>query len=565
MKQLNQTFRSRAHQLVLQIIEDKAENKPYLLLDALFDREFKGSLDHYPNFKQDWLFPYFAEAKKASGAPFAGIDNQSEQIFFLNQLKSQIRHLTYNFKKLDLIFPKQINAPANAPTAQPDFHYSTMEKNLVLIGLVLPVLHSLEQKEINKVSAAQGQTTTSQTSEQANPYESLDKELLVQGMNGEFNQIITYNDLQKLYIQVQEMRSNGVDQAQIIQFLRAELQAKGIRTTENGEIIPFISGLQSQETSDSGEESLSIDQAFALMDQRMGLKVQQSIMIASKGNLSLPAVDINYFKNNGETLVLGGVDVFFDSSGRLSSENIPGNNFLMFFRDANGDLALVSGNKQSYRNENKTDYGFLISRDGDQIHENDPGFALADEDLDQTELPLATLLENKGQPEQFSPENIPQTIVIAKPKSNRASLQQANAPITNSETEIDGEVQMPVNQSGLSYIPIKFKPLTGPLDIPRSNNPQQVTVTEKTSIKLPPSGSKITQPLARAPQPNQTQTTPARTNSQTTTQQPPRRKLSPTAQADSAPSKTPNFMLRSLVTQGATVSGVLGSIITFLS
>jgi hypothetical protein len=560
MKQFNQKFRSRTHHLVLQIIEDKAEQKPYQLLDALFDKEYHGSLDNYPNFKQDWLFPYFAEAKKASGEPFAGLDNQLEQIAFLNQLKTQIRRVTYNFKNLEYIFPKELKSTDSA-SGQPDYQYSAMEKNLVLIGLVLPVLHSFEQKTVDNLSVVDGKATTS--SEQSNPYQSLDQQLLVQGLSGEFDKTVSYGDLQKLYTAVQGMRANGVSEDKITQFLRTELGNKGIRTTENGQIIPLLSGLQSSETAEDLDESLSIEQAFALLDQRLGLKIQQSIVISSKGNLSLPAFDINFFKNNGEVLSLNGVDVFFDASGRLSSENLPGNNFVMFFRDQNGDMAMVSGNKQAYRNENQTDYDFLISLNTNQIHENDAGFALAEQDLNQTELPLQVLLKQKSQTGQYSPENPPQALIIPKPSTSNPPSNAASNKGAPLEHELEGEVTLPVQKTGVSSIPVKFKPLSGPfVTSPVPSQTQQTKIIQKTKVILPPSGSKIQQPMAKSSQP---QTTP--TGGQPAQNQPinqPRRTQRTVAQQPS-PQKTPNFMLRSLITQGAAVSGILGSVITFLS
>lgn len=560
MKQFNQKFRSRTHQLVLQIIEDKAEQKPYPLLDALFDKEFKGSLDNYPNFKQDWLFPYFAEAKKAGGMPFAGLDNQTEQISFLNQLKTQIRRVTYNFKNLQYIFPKPIRT-ADSADGSPDYQYSAMEKNLVLIGVVLPILHSFEQKAVDNLAAAEGQNPATTNSEQANPYQSLDQQLLVQGMSGEFDKVISYSDLQKLYTTVQGMRANNLSEDQIIQYLRSELGNRGIRTTETGQIIPLLSGLQSADTAETNEESLSIEQAFALLDQRMGLKIQQSILISSKGNLSLPAFDISFFKNNGEVLALNGVDVFFDASGRLSSEAMPGNNFVMFFRDQNGDVALVSGNKQSYRNEDQTDFDFLISRDANKIYENDAGFDLAQEELDETELPLQTLLKKKNQTGEFSPEPTPQTINVPKPTNNINQTQGATASTKPQDQELAGEVTVPVKTAGVSAIPIIFKPLVGPLPATSGPQTQKTTIIEKTKMVLPPTGSKIQPPLAKSSQPQTTADGGQPNQNQPVNR--PRRSQNTNVQ-QSAP-QTSSFMIRSLITQGAAVSGVLGSIITFLS
>jgi len=358
---------------------------------AILNRNLPGGVEGAPGYVGNWLIEYFGTdmEKSAQGVPFIGANRRADQIFFLNQIRAQIKALTYDFQHLEYLLPDEKSTPGAEPgsTATKEFIFGENQSYLIYLGVTRPILAAFEQRDIAKiqtnekaVQTGQGQTDNGdRTAAYQNPFQNLGNAILVKGLNGEFDRVLTFDLLKDLLNEISLRRKSGVAESEIIKYIQQTLLNENIFVNALGQVELFMASSTDPKSDESAANSkarnlFSLDELPKLFNLRLGSDVQQKLFIQSGGQLSLAHGQVSVSQNgvaaefNGGTVTLDG----------------PGNNFIFFTSDAEGSTAQVTAPVGDIRAGDPANFTFNVAVGSNRI--SLPGTPVR---INSTELPRA--------------------------------------------------------------------------------------------------------------------------------------------------------------------------------
>ncbi len=342
--------------------------------------------------------------------PFS--NSPTDQAFFFDQLHQQLRFCTYNFQRLDRLRPGF--AGGEKDQGQPVF--DVFQKELLLNGLVKPLLHSVEQREIALLEAGRKKTGPTST-EPVNPYQGLGEQILVRGSSGEFDTVLSHAELAELAGQKAELRQQGLKGEQLAAMLREYVSRRfpglAVALSATGRVETLISPkaldrravhadiATTKSTSASTHRTFS--QLLQILNQRQARQLQYTALSASDYALSIPAGPFQV-AGDGFSAILSGTGVHLDKSGQ-------GSNAVFFVQDGQGVAARVVIDSVKDRLNDHPTMHFSIYPKPDQDSPANPQLKLAPTDIAQLRTPLLALYKKLQEAQEYqvsSDQRLPQ-------------------------------------------------------------------------------------------------------------------------------------------------------------
>lgn len=325
-----------------------------------------------------------------------------DQAFFFDQLHQQLRFCTYNFQRLDRLRPGF--AEGEKDQGLPVF--DVFQKELLVNGLVKPLLHSVEQREIALLESGRKKTGPTST-EPVNPYQGLGEQILVRGISGEFDVVLSHAELAELAGQEAEFRKEGLEGEQLAAMLREYVSRRfpglAVALSATGHVETLISpeALDDQiirldnsaPESTSAPTDISFTQILPSLNQRQARQLQYATLAASNYNLSLPAGGFQV-AGDGFSATLSGSGVRLDKSGQ-------GSNAVLFVLDSQGVAARLEIDVDKYRLKDGAIMHFSIYQKPDQDSPANPKLKLAPEDMAQLRTPLLALYKKLQEAKEY--------------------------------------------------------------------------------------------------------------------------------------------------------------------
>ncbi len=307
--------------------------------------------------------------------PFS--DSPKDQEFFFEQLRQQFRICTYNLDRMDYLRPTFADDKAEQPA------FSTDQENLLFRGVVQPFLHSLEQREIDNLEKQKGGKPSKDDTN--NPYKGLGQKLLVKGQSGQFDTVLTYDQLVEITKEQSEIAKKGLFPGdtvkQLREFLAKRFPELHIYIDDQGNITTFQStmGIGANGQLVKGKTTMSFTEALHEMKLRQGHELQYQAIIASKGMLSLSGT--NFKVGNASQ---NGYDIGLNEVG----ENT---NAIFFVTDRQGVLARIVINTTKQRLGDPVDYQVSIYQSPAVDDPAAPKFSVDQANPDKFQTPLLAL------------------------------------------------------------------------------------------------------------------------------------------------------------------------------
>ena len=316
-------------------------------------------------------------------------DSPENQAFFFDTLRSQVKVATYNFDKMEYLRP-DFDEKATDPS------FNANQLALLLRGIIYPLVYSVEQKTIKELEKKNTPAADDTKADQANPYDQLGEKLLVQGESGEFDVVLTYDQLAEIAEQEKQLRSNqSLDPSKIAQLLKEYIQKRfpdlHLKLTADGKIITFLSAsgfsaggnLQDKDAKNNlsylppaNPNGQSFTELLKEMKLRQGKKLQYDAIISSDYKVGIP---------------VGNFAVENSNLNGLSVEVVQGSTVIFFIVDQKGVPAKVTVDLDAYRNEGKSDYHLSIYDKSDLDAPNNKKLTLKKPQLPELKKPLLVL------------------------------------------------------------------------------------------------------------------------------------------------------------------------------
>lgn len=495
-------------------------------------------------------------------------DSVDDQAFFFDQFRSQVKFCTFGYDRLDFLRPTFTDDKATAPTFNAD------QSALLVRGVVFPLLHSLEQREIALIEQKKTGKAVATEEDNENPYNQLADKVLVKGVSGQFDTVLTYAQIEEIAGQEDQLRKQGLPQEQVVKLLQEYITKRfpelNLYLSPEGKIITFLSsvgisasGLEPVKPGAPavpGQSVAPIDGAISFVELtkemkfRQARKLQYKALIAAKGNLSFSTANFQVASAAGP-VTINGLTVQLDQAGQ-------GSNAVFFLADRQGVMAKVIVDTASYRINGKPDFHFSMY---DKPEEDSPGshkMKVKHDDLPRLNIPLKALYNQLQQSGEFSPT--PDKFVILKP------VTAVNVPIVPPSLNASGMVPPPLlpgqmpNEGSFSMAPKPKLPTSAkkPLEMMGPGEPlplgaQGGPVVEQKFVMPKLSASKVPLP----PQPKAKTEVPGEIEQ-------PKPGVQPKIQASGSPkpavsggiSKGKSIWSKVALVGGATAAPILGTI-----
>lgn len=424
--------------------------------------------------------------------PFS--DSPKDQEFFFEQLRQEFRACTYNLDRMDYLRPTFADDKAEQPT------FNTDQENLLFHGVVQPILHSLEQREIDNLEKQKGGKPAKD--ETNNAYKGLGQKILVKGTSGQFDTVLTYDQLVEITKAQSDIAKSGLFPGDAVKQLRDFLAKRfpelHIYIDDQGNITTFQSamGIGANGELVKGKTTMSFTEVLHEMKLRQGRELQYQAIIASKGTLALSGTNFKV----GNTSQNG-----YDMGLNEVGDNT---NAVFFVTDRQGVSARIVINTTKQRLGDPVDYQVSIYQNPAVDDLSAPKFSVAQSKPEKFQTPLLALY---GQAKAVGSYDIAGAEI--KPKlpgdSPKAPEYSPKPEVVSGEVEIPedtiiGSSPQPLVPKAIGFKPVsiegtpKFKFEIKPkvkLNPPAKISPQPSDIPVEGQAELPP------QPLKRPPLP----------------------------------------------------------------
>lgn len=402
---LDQQFILKYTLLIREVLADEARyvsrNDQSLknIHNYLFSRNISTPFAEIPEMDRQIFRKYFYENAGAGNpreeVPFSG--SPLEQAAFFDSLRRQVGLCTYNFERMDFLRPSYGDEKATEPV------FNQYQQNLLLKGVVYPLLHGLEQGQIAGLEqSAQSQPAgETQTGGQVNgnPYRGLGEKMLVQGLSGQFDTVLTYAQLEAIAGQEDLLRKQALPQEQIVlqlrEFINKSYPGLQIYLTAEGKIVPFLRGVGVSATAMPAQAgAIGFAEALAEMKIRQGRTLQYEAIIASQGTLGLTPWNFQIVDSAGVVSAMDGLSMGLDQEGQ-------GNRIVGFVADRQGVSAKLVADTGEYRVSGKVQLHFTIYQTPDKDSPDNPKLRLERTELPRLQLPLLALYQQLQEAGEF--------------------------------------------------------------------------------------------------------------------------------------------------------------------
>ncbi len=390
--------------LVNEVLKDEARyyrraNTDFAELhDQFFNKVKENNFASLPEETRKKFRKYFYEGSDLTtprqDVPFTGSEEQ--QAFFFDSLRMQVRHCTFGLDEMRFLIPSFSDEKATEPS------FSNAQSELLRRGLVFPIMQGLEQREISLIEKKKtgGEQLAEREPANANPYQSAGDKILVQSESGEFDSILTYDQLLIL-------AGFKGDLEKIKEYLRAN--GLNIKLDENGNVFTYLGslGISAYDIPGNGpagqdiqsNASFSFSQLLGEMKARQGRANQYKSLIAGKGTLSLSQNNFTYTDAAGAEVPLNGLSLKIDQGGNGSN--------VVFVLTDNGDRegrnstsTLVELNVDDDRAGQNPQEKLTFYENPQEKSPTGPTMAIAPADP-RLQIPLRQLYEQVSQPPQY--------------------------------------------------------------------------------------------------------------------------------------------------------------------
>lgn len=398
--QIDQQFIQKYTLLVREVLSDEAmyvsRNDQHFqkLHNYLFNKTVETPFANIPETDKELFKKYFylgaTSGQPRQDVPFA--DSAQDQANFFDQFRSQVKTCTYNFSRLDFLRPSFADEKAPTPT------FNDYQENLLLRGVVYPLLHNLEQNEISELERQKtGRASTDQekAAAAANPYQNLGNKILVQGTSGQFDTVLTYAQLEEIAGEEDILRKRGLVGEPMIALLREYIAKRypdlHIYISADGKVIPFLRGAGISASGMpvvAGGNTMTFAGMLGEMKIRLGRKMQYDAISAGKGTLGLSPVSYQVVDSAGIVTNMNGLTMGLDQEGQ-------GNNTIFFVADNQGVGAKVIVNTGKDRVEGTPGFNFSIYLSPDRDLASNPKIRLEKPELPLLQTPLLALYQER--------------------------------------------------------------------------------------------------------------------------------------------------------------------------
>ncbi len=435
VNQIDQQFIQKLNLLTKEVLRDEAkfysrnDQRFSVLHNRIFSKTNQTGFAGLPEEDRKKFKKYFyideTGTTPRQDVPFAS--SPEEQAFFFDQFRNQVRACTYNFERMDFLKPNF----SDEKDQEPDFNGA--QTDLLLRGVIYPLVHGLEQREISLVE--QRKTAVAATPEagsaRTNPYEGLGDKILVKGISGEFDAVLTFDQLQEISDMEKEIRKKGLPEDQVVRLLKEYVQGRfpQLYLDEQGKITTFLGAEGISATALEKQKGLnlqirSVGELLTEMKARQGRKLQYQAINAGNGTLGFSAATLplaggalgyapSLFQVNlgsGESTLLEGMSMSVTAGGEQ--------NAVFFLTDNQGATARISADVTEDRISGNENLGISIYDNPEKDDPNNPKIVLAQEDLPLLSIPLRPLYQRLQQTGQYRPDQ-GKTVIMKIPADTK--------------------------------------------------------------------------------------------------------------------------------------------------
>lgn len=441
-KSIDQQFVKKVQNLVQEVLSDEArfvsrnEQSLVTLHNHVFSKASEMPFKNMEEKDQAFFKKYFYLNNNINTPrqDVAFTDSIDEQAFFFDQFRRQVKFCTFGYDRLDFLRPTFSDEKAVTPTFNAD------QSVLLVRGVVLPLLHSVEQREIALLEQKKSGKVAEDADQNAeNPYNQLADKVLVKSNSGQFDAVLTYAQLEEIASQEDQLRKQGLEQGQVVKLLQEYIIKRfpdlNLYLTPEGKIITFLSaaGVSASNleqppfggqpggspSGQSADGAVSFADLVKEMKFRQARKMQYAALIAAKGNLGFSPSNFQV-AGGGVVATINGLTVQLDQGGQ-------GNNAVFFLIDRQGVATKVIIDTASYRIDGKPEFNFSLYEKPEVDSPASPKMKVKHEDLPRLKTPLLALYSQLQQPGQFTPT--PEKIEFKKPPT-AVPMPPLNVPVT---------------------------------------------------------------------------------------------------------------------------------------
>jgi hypothetical protein len=418
--QIDQQFIEKLKKLTQEVLRDEAkfwsrnDLRYEVLHNRIFSKTNQTGFAGLPEEDQKKFKKYFYIDETGTtprlDVPFAG--SKEEQAFFFDQFHNQVKACTYNFERMDFLKPNF----SDEKDEEPDF--SAAQSDLMLRGVIYPLIHGLEQKEIALVEKRKASGPAAAGPTPNNPYAGLGDRILVKGVSGEFDTILTFDQLQEISDEEKEIRKSGVSEEEVARLLREYVRQRypQLFLDEHGKITTFTGAQGVSAVADKKQQGVdlqvrSFNEILDELQARQGRKLQYDAVQASNGTLGFSPAEFQVSLGGGESVTLEGMTLSLTHGGEQ--------NAVCFVTDNQGVSARISADVAQDRISDDANLEISIYDDPGKDDPTNPQIELEPEDLALLGTPLRPLYRRLQETGEYRPEG-GKTVIVKLPPDRRA-------------------------------------------------------------------------------------------------------------------------------------------------
>lgn len=401
---IDQQFILKYTLLVREVLADEArfvarnDQKLKNIHNYLFTKNVSTPFAEIPELDRQVFRKYFYEREGTGGpreeVPFS--DSTAEQAAFFDSFRLQVKNCTYNFERMDFLRPSFTDDKTPEPT------FNEYQQNLLLKGVIFPLLHGLEQRQIAGLEGG-GQSAAAETEQEkeaaGNPYRGLGDKMLVQGTSGQYDTVLSYAQLEAIAGQEDLLRKQGHSPLEVVKRLREFIEKTypglNVYLTEDGKIVPFLRGAGVSATAmPVAAGGIGFAEALAEMKVRQGRTLQYEALLASRNTLGLTPWSFQVVDSAGVVSAMEGLSMGLDQEGQ-------GNRIVGFLADQQGVGTKFVADTGEYRAGGSTRLHFSIYQSPDKDLPSNPRIKLEQPELPRLQMPLLALYREMQEAGQY--------------------------------------------------------------------------------------------------------------------------------------------------------------------
>lgn len=451
--QIDQQFIAKLNRLIKEVLTDEAtylsgrDNNLAFLHEKVFSKTTSAAFSSLEEpVKQKFRKYFYLEGSTVARTDVPFADSAEAQAFFIDNFRTQLGHATMGLARTDFVRP--LIEESGQPRFLPE------QEKLILAGILHPFVHALEQEQINQIQGNKQSGQPGDPSPEKNPYANLGSQILVLGQSGEFDTIITQNQLEDLLSQQNLYKQQGLPDLSIqklmSEYLKARYPELKPKFTLDGKLISFTSnfGLTAEHSSSvSNTNGLDFKGLLQEIKSRQTRQIQYQAIIASKGNLGLSPLSFQVITSGGNPLSIDGLSIGLDQSGKNP-------NGLFFLVDQEGTLARFTTDLAENKLKGQADLKVSIYDDHQIDSPVSPKMTIPPADFPKLGTPLRTIYKQYQQSGEFDP--VSGQPVFIKPANLNKKNDQKALPSIDPSVKDSSPLEIPFTESATLQIP---KPL----------------------------------------------------------------------------------------------------------